>query len=75
MQAFEFVTKPENGTITLPAELQPILKSSIRVLILQAPPTMEEEEGLIASRKSDLLLSPTLDTRGWKFNREEANER
>jgi hypothetical protein len=26
-------------------------------------------------RKSDLLLSPTMDTKGWKFNREEANER
>jgi hypothetical protein len=26
-------------------------------------------------RKSDLLLPPTLDTKGWKFDREEANER
>jgi len=25
--------------------------------------------------KTDLLLPPTLDTKGWKFSREEANER
>jgi hypothetical protein len=27
------------------------------------------------NRKSDLLLSPTMNTKAWKFNREEANER
>ena len=27
------------------------------------------------TRKSDLILPPTLDTRGWKFDREEANAR
>ena len=27
-----------------------------------------------ARRKSDLLLSPTMNTKGWRFSREEANE-
>ena len=28
-----------------------------------------------AHRKSDLLLSPTMNTKDWRFSREEANER
>jgi len=35
-------------------------------------PLQESKE---VSSINDLLIHPTLDTRGWTFNREEANER
>lgn len=35
----------------------------------------EESAQIADSRKSNLALPPTLDTRGWKFDREDANAR
>jgi len=74
MQAYEFLARPTNGTISIPNELRHIITSDIRVIILDVRHPQSNDSSSI-TRKSDLALPPTLDTRGWKFDREEANER
>ena len=68
MQAYEFLAKPENGAIPIPEEFRNRITSNVKVIVLETEFNNQEY-------KSDLLLPPTLDTKGWKFNREEANER
>ena len=76
MQAYEFLTKPINGIITIPEELRRRITSDVRVIILELNQNKPDDINTDASvRKSDRALSPTLDTRDWRFNREEANER
>jgi len=75
MQAYEFVAKPENGTIPIPKELLDRITSRVKVIVLEANADRLAPTKRGAERKSDLLLRPTLDTSGWKFSRKEANER
>ena len=75
MQAYEFLARLENGVIPIPKEFLNRITSNVKVIILEAKPSELVPEKAIASRKSDLLLPPTLDTIGWKFSREEANAR
>jgi len=73
MQAYEFLAKPQNGTIAIPNELRHIITSNVKVIVVV---TQNKDDSIDTTiRKSDLILPPTLDTRGWKFDREEANER
>ena len=65
MQAYEFYAMPENGFIRIPDNYKDKIVSKIKVIVV------DDKSPSIR----DLLLPPTLDTRGWKFNREEANER
>ena len=65
MQAYEFYAKPENGVIRIPDEYKDKIGKRIKVIIEEVPPTSI----------NDMLLPPTLDTRDWKFDKEEANER
>jgi len=74
MQAYEFLAKPENGTITIPNELRHIITTNVKVIVLEITQNKEPRANT-TSRKSDLILPPTIDTRKWKFDREEANER
>ncbi|MCL1919397.1 MAG: hypothetical protein FWG14_14075 [Peptococcaceae bacterium] len=74
MQAYEFLAKPENGIITIPEEYRNRITSDVKVIVLELRQDWIEEKTPVR-RKSDLALPPTLDTRGWKFSREEANER
>jgi hypothetical protein len=72
MQAYEFYATPENGFIPIPEQYRSSIKKNVKVIVLEekiAKPIVDTR------RKSDFLLPPTMDTRGWKFNREEANER
>ena len=71
MQAYEFYTVPENGVITIPDECKKRATSGVKVILLFDKKT----EAPNVRRKSDLLLPPTMSTNGWKFDREEANER
>ena len=75
MQAYEFFAKPENGVIPIPEELKNRITSNVRIIVLENKPSELAQEGADERPKSDLLLAPTLDTRGWTFDREEANER
>jgi archaellum biogenesis ATPase FlaH len=75
MKAYEFLAKPENGVITIPKELKNRITSNVKVIVLEIKPDKLDDDKINTIRKSDLILPPTLDTRGWKFSREEANER
>ena len=71
MQAYEFYTKPENGVILIPEQYRHQISSNVMVIILDKTPRKVTS----MKRKTDLLSPPVLKTKGWKFNREEANER
>jgi len=74
MQAYEFLTKPTNGIITIPEELRRRITSDVKVIIMELNQNKLDDADANV-RKSDRALSPTLDTRDWRFNREKANER
>jgi len=75
MQAYEFLAKPKDGVITIPKEFRNKITSNVKVILLEIKQDNLEDNKISAICKSDLILPPTLDTRGWKFCREEANER
>ena len=59
---FETTVDIENNLIRIPEQY--IDKIPARVTV-----------SFVDTKKSDLLLPPTMKTKGWKFNREDANER
>ena len=75
MQAYEFVAKPENGAIPIPEEFRNRITSDVKVIVLETKLNGFGYNETGKGYKSDLLLPPVLDTKGWKFSREEANER
>ena len=75
MRAYEFYAKPENGTIPIPEKYKNLIIDDVMVIVLEKKPWEFSHDEINARKKTDLLLPPTLDTRGWKFDREEANER
>jgi hypothetical protein len=67
MQAYEFNTTAKNGFIKIPMEYQKIIPSDIRVIVMTGKrPEVKKE-----------ISFPyfALDMTGYKFSREEANER
>jgi len=75
MQAYEFLAKPENGVIPIPEEFRNRITSDVKVIVLETKQNGFGFKETNKGYKSDLLLPPTLNTKGWKFSREEANER
>jgi len=67
MQAIEFVSKAHDGVVDLPREHQAWNGKDVRVILLEA---VSAE----AKRKS-LFKAATISTRGYRFNRDAANER
>ena len=65
MEAYQFYATPENGVIQIPEHYKNKILSNAKVTV-----QVEEVPSL-----RDILLPPTLDTSGWKFDRGEANER
>lgn len=72
MQAIEFIAKAQKGIIKIPKEYQEQLQAQFRVIILQEVPSLEKEK---KSRKKRTLSAVKIKTKGFKFSREEANER
>ena len=66
MQAYEFYAVPENGVITIPEQYRNKIKTGVKVVLFE-----ETNSG----KRTDLLSPISIDTRGWKFDKEEANER
>ena len=60
--------------LALPPEL-PVGKARVELKIIPENKQLKPKTESKVKNKSDLLLSPSLDTNGWKFNREAANER
>lgn len=71
MEAIEFFAKAEKGSIKIPKEYQEQLHDQFRVIILQEASTPDKK----ASRKKRTLSAVKIKTKGFKFNREEANAR
>lgn len=67
MQAFEFIGKPHDDVLDLPAELRGWNGRRVRVILLDA-----ESEPVIAATGFTAL---SLKTRDFRFNRDEANAR
>jgi len=74
MLAYEFITKPKNGVIPIPEQYKSLITDNVMVIVL---PNLSWNNSGAANvrKKTDLLSPPTMKTKGFKFNREEANER
>jgi hypothetical protein len=74
MHAYEFIAKPENGVIPIPEHYKSLITDDVMVIVL---PGLSWNNSGVANvrKKTDLLPPPTMKTKGFKFNREEANER
>jgi hypothetical protein len=75
MQAYEFYATPENGIIKIPEQYKNRITSGVKVILLEQKPNDYYKEEANAYPKSNLLLPPTMNTKGWRFSREEANAR
>lgn len=67
MQAIEFVSKAHDGVVDLPIEHQGWNGKQVRVILLDA--TSE------ATKRKPSFEVATISTRGYRFNRDAANER
>jgi len=67
MEAFQFTTKAKDGNIKIPKQYLNSLKEEFTVIIL-----VEPKEKKTSSRK---LKAVKIKTKGFKFDREEANRR
>ncbi|MDR2358504.1 MAG: hypothetical protein LBD87_01720 [Prevotellaceae bacterium] len=70
MQAYEFNTVIHEGIIRIPEQYRGKHLSSVRVILLPDPPTETD-----ASTSNKKFTAMKLKTKGFTFNREEANER
>jgi hypothetical protein len=70
MQAIEFMAKAEKGSIKVPKEYQEQLQDQFRVIILQEANTSKK-----STSKKRVLNAVKIKTKGFKFNRDEANAR
>jgi len=75
VQTYEFYATPEDGVIKIPDQYKNRVVSEVKVILLDQKTCNFDRNDVNARRKSDLLLPPTVDTMGWKFSRDEANER
>ena len=71
MQAVEFEAKVENGAILIPHQYRDTLSDNIRVVVLAEKKIPQES----VKQKKKNLHYIGIDMSGYKFNREEANER
>jgi hypothetical protein len=75
METYEFYAKPQNGTIMIPERFRRKIKSDVKVILLEQSPRSTGERNKKSVKKSEMLLAPSIATKGWKFDREAANER
>lgn len=75
MQSYEFHAKMENGFIRIPEKYRDKINSHVKVILLEEHSVRLSPEESNTRRRTDLLSPMSIDTRGWKFDKEEANER
>lgn len=73
MQSYEFYSKPANGTIQIPEQYKDKITSNVKVSLLKDDTSKFDREESNIRRRTDLLSPISIDTRGWNFNKEEAN--
>ena len=77
MQTVEFESLVEEGSIRIPDEFLRYLTGVVRVTIVpvrsgKIKHARRPGPGMVTLND---FATPVIDTRGWRFNREEANER
>ena len=75
MEAYQFYATPKNGIIQIPDEYSNKITNTVKIIVLEEKPWKSDHELTATQVKSDMLLPPTMSTKGWKFNRDKANER
>jgi len=75
MQAYEFYAKPNNGVIPIPEQYKNQITDNILVIVIEKKEITFNHEKNTTRNKTDVISPPSLNTKGWKFNREEANAR
>ena len=75
MQAYEFYAKPKDGAIPIPEQYKGQITDYVMVIVIEKKPSALNRQEANVRRKTDFLSQPSLRTKGWKFNREEANAR
>jgi len=71
MIAYEFKTTVSNGVIRIPAEYKDKVPGVVKVILLSD----ESVKCVGSNKKKAVFTAMSLDTKGFVFNREEANER
>ena len=73
MTALAFESEINGNTIVIPEEYRGKISSTVLVTLIERRPRLHSEQD---ERKKAMRFSPPhIDTRGWKFDREEANAR
>ena len=75
MPTIEFYAKPENGTIKIPTQYKDLVTSVVKVILQEQKAPANNAIKPALQKKSDSLLVPSIATNGWRFSREDANER
>ena len=75
MQAYEFYAKPKDGVIAIPEQYINQITDNVMVIILDKNPITPSRKDAKPRKKTDVLSPPSIKTKGWKFDREVANER
>jgi hypothetical protein len=75
MQAYEFYAMPRDGVIPIPEQYKSKITTRIKVILLEQRSEDSNGNDDNEVRRTDLLSPISIDTRGWKFDKEEANER
>jgi calcineurin-like phosphoesterase len=75
MQAYEFYAKPVDGMIPIPEDYRELITDEVDVIVLEKHAYQRTREKVFVGKKTDLLSPPAYNTKGWKFDREEANAR
>ena len=71
MQAVEFETQIEGGIIKVPSKYLQKSKGSVKVILLYEEKNQEQS----VEQNTSIFDQVHLKTQGFRFNREEANER
>ena len=76
MQAIQFETAVKGNTILIPEQYRNMVPSKVHVTLIPANLGRSKNRTKTKVIPSNIDEIPAvLDTKGWKFNREEANER
>jgi hypothetical protein len=73
MEAYEFQTEVSDGIIHIPNEYKNRVADNVRVILLIDKPSAQSSH--LIDTKKPTFSAMKLDTRGFIFDREEANER
>ncbi len=76
MQALEFIATVEDGVIKLPKKYVGKFRDPVRIILLtDEAATIEASSSKKKPKRKREFKAVVLDTRGFIFNRDEANER